>query len=65
MKTFFADTGFVQHAVADPTVLFLIVNDRFDQALAELQAVIREGEKPPENRPGEITEILAELLGTG
>jgi guanylate kinase len=44
---------------------FLIVNDQFDRALADLQAIIRKGEKPVESRPGENTEILAELLGTG
>jgi guanylate kinase len=44
---------------------YLIVNDDFDQALSELRAIIRKGEKPAERRPRENTEILAELLGTG
>jgi len=44
---------------------FLIINDNFDEALADLQAIIRSGKS---NRPvtgRQRREILAELLGTG
>ena len=44
---------------------FLIINDNFDEALSDLQAIVRTGKS---NRPvtgRQRREILAELLGTG
>jgi guanylate kinase len=44
---------------------FLIINDNFDEALSDLQAIVRTGKS---NRPvtaRKRREILAELLGTG
>lgn len=44
---------------------FIIINDDFDEALADLQSVIQRG-KPRRTRTKELSrEILAELLGTG
>lgn len=44
---------------------FLIVNDIFDEALADLQSIVRHGQlNRPENKQKQ-SEILAELLGTG
>jgi len=42
---------------------YLIVNDRFEDALAELHAIIRHGESPREKHPSEHAKLLAELLG--
>jgi guanylate kinase len=44
---------------------YLIVNDRFSDALAALHAIIRKGQKPAEKYPGQHAKILAELLGKG
>jgi len=44
---------------------FIIINDVFDEALADMQSIIRHGKlKRPENEV-QSREILAELLGTG
>jgi guanylate kinase len=44
---------------------YLIVNNRFSDALAALHSIIRKGQKPAEKYPGEHAKILAELLGKG
>lgn len=43
----------------------IIVNDDFEQALAELQALVRSEKQPSRLNSGQYMEILAELLGTG
>lgn len=44
---------------------FIIINDVFDEALSDMQSIIRHGKlKRPENEV-QSREILAELLGTG
>ena len=43
----------------------LIVNDRFEKALADLSSIIRSGQAPRERGERSNAEILAELLGTG
>jgi len=44
---------------------FIIINDVFDEALSDMQSIIRRGKlKRPENEV-QSREILAELLGTG
>lgn len=42
----------------------IIVNDDFEQALAELHAHVRSGNQPSQLNSGQYMEILAELLGT-
>jgi len=44
---------------------FIIVNDEFDEALADLHSIIRHGKLNRPDDRGQCREILAELLGTG
>lgn len=44
---------------------FIIVNDEFDEALADLQSIIRLGKLDRPGNEDRNREILAELLGTG
>jgi guanylate kinase len=44
---------------------FLIVNDRFDEALADLRSIIRSGAPVRDEDDSEKRKILAELLETG
>ena len=44
---------------------FLIVNDRFDEALADLRSIIRSGRPIRDENDSEKRKILAELLETG
>lgn len=44
---------------------FIIVNDKFNEALADLHSIIRYGELSRPDNDGQCREILAELLGTG
>lgn len=44
---------------------FLIINDIFEQALADLQSIVRHGKPRRTLNSVEQREILAELLGTG
>jgi len=44
---------------------YLIVNDIFEEALLDLQSIIRNGKPRRSENTGKQREILAELLGTG
>ena len=44
---------------------FLIINDKFEQALGELHSIIRSGKLRHPHDQRQYREILAELLGTG
>jgi len=43
---------------------FLIINDDFDEALADLHSIIRSGQLSRPRNMSQLREILAELLGT-
>lgn len=44
---------------------YLVVNDEFGEALADLRSIIRNGRPSREDSGGSSAEILADLLGTG
>ena len=44
---------------------YLVVNDDFDEALADLHAIIRHGQPKRRESRASSAEILADLLGTG
>jgi guanylate kinase len=44
---------------------YVIVNDEFDQALGDLQRIVRQDKPPPAQTTARTREILAELLETG
>ena len=44
---------------------FLIINDKFEEALSELLSIIRSGKLRNRYNQQQYGEILAELLGTG
>ncbi len=44
---------------------YLVINDDFDEALADLHSIIRSGQPQRGEDRASSTEILAELLGTG